>query len=138
MNMVHQPRIAAAAGAAAAVGVAVVAVFADFPTAPVEESSATIRQLGIELLGGSMLVFESIGVTLLATMICAVILSSAKGRFGDGYEGSVAPALMPGGDHRPADDLVDTDASMDHSMHGMDHADMPSDETGMDQRGHGT
>ncbi len=124
MNMVHQPRVAAAAGAAAAIGLAAVAVFADFPAAPVDNSAATIRRLGIELLGGSMLVFESIGVTLLATMVCAVILSSATGRFGDGYEGSVAPALEPGGDHRPADDLVDSDGSMDHSMHGMDHDDM--------------
>lgn len=124
MNMVHQPRVAALAGAGAAIGVAVVAVFADFPNAPVDESAATIRRLGIELVGGSMLVFESIGVTLLATMVCAVILSSATGRFGDGYEGSVAPALEPGGDHRPTDDLVDPGASMDHSMHGMDHSNM--------------
>jgi NADH:ubiquinone oxidoreductase subunit 6 (subunit J) len=124
MNMVHQPRFAAAAGVVAAAGVAVVAVFADFPDAPVDAESATTRELGIELLGGSMLVFESIAVTLLATMVCSVILSSATGRFGDGYEGSVAPALEPGGDHRPADDLYDPNAGMGHSMHGMDHGDM--------------
>ena len=124
MNMVHQPRFAAAAAVVAAAGVAVVAVFADFPDAPVGAESATIRELGIELLGGSMLVFESIGVTLLATMVCSVILSSATGRFGDSYEGSVAPALEPGGDHRPADDLHDPDAAMGHSMHDMDHGSM--------------
>lgn len=137
MNMVHQPRIAAAAGTAAAVGLGVVAVFADFPTAPVDESAATIRELGIELLGGSMLVFESIGVTLLATMVCAVILSSAAGRFGDGYEGSVAPTLEPGGDHRPDDELVDSDASMGHSMHDMDHGDMPMGDKNIDSMDHG-
>jgi len=137
MNMVHQPRFAAAAGVVAAAGVAVVAVFADFPVAPVDAESATTRELGIELLGGSMLVFESIGVTLLATMVCSVILSSATGRFGDGYEGSVAPALEPGGDHRPADDLYDPDAAggmdMDMDMGDMDHGEM--DMGGMDMGG---
>ncbi len=118
MSMVHQPRVAAAAGVAAAVGIGAVAVAAEFPDAPLEAGRDTIAELGAELLGPSMLVFESAGVTLLATMVCAVILSSARGRYGDGYEGSLAPPLEPGGDHRPEDDLVNTAGGDDHGGHG--------------------
>jgi NADH:ubiquinone oxidoreductase subunit 6 (subunit J) len=118
MVMVHQPRLAAAAGVAATVGIGVVAVVAEFPDAPVETGRDTIAELGAELLGPSMLVFESAGVTLLATMVCAVILSSARGRYGDGYEGSLAPPLEPGGDHRPDDDLVDAEGGDEHAGHG--------------------
>ncbi len=118
MSMVHQPRVAAAAGLVAAAGIWAVALLADFPDAPVVDADQAVRDLGFELLGESMLVFESAGVTLLATMVCAVVLSAARGRFGDGYEGSVAPPLEPGGDHRPDDDLVDDDAGGHHHDHG--------------------
>ena len=121
MEMVHQPRVAALAGAAAAAGLAAVAVFGGFPTAPLDPAAPTIAQLGKELLGGSMLVFESAGVTLLATMVCAVILSAGRGRYGDGGEGSVAPPLEPGGDHRPEDDLVDDADDGGHHMHHGGH-----------------
>lgn len=115
MTMTHQPRLAAAAGVLAAAGIGMVALFADFADAPLVAGTDTIRDLGTELLGPSMLVFESAGVTLLATMVCAVVLSSARGRYGDGYEGSVAPPLEPGGDHRPEDDLVaDEGGGHDH------------------------
>lgn len=121
MQMVHQPRMAAAAGVVTTAAFIAVAVFADFDRAPVDQGADTIRQLGIELLGDSMLVFESIGVTLLATMVCAVILSSSRGRFGDANDGAVAPSLEPGGTVRPADDLVDMDAGGGHMhMDGMD------------------
>jgi NADH:ubiquinone oxidoreductase subunit 6 (subunit J) len=121
MNMVHQPKVAAVAGLAAAIGVWSVAVFADFPDRPLTDSVATesIRDLGHELLGPSMLVFETAGVTLLATMVCAVVLSSARGRFGDAVEGSVAPPLEPGGDARPDDALVaDQQGEHQHHPHG--------------------
>ncbi len=132
MQMVHQPKVAALVGVAAAGGIWLVAGFAHFPDAPLDPTRSTIRDLGTELLGHSMLVFESAGVTLLATMVCAVVLSSARGRFGDGYEGSVAPPLEPGGHHRPDDDLVDTGhGGMGHG--GMDHGGM--DHGGM-QHGH--
>ena len=52
-----------------------------------------IRDLGIELLGDSMLVFESAGVALLATMIGAVVLSSRSGRYGAADAGSLPPPL---------------------------------------------
>lgn len=119
MTMVHQPRVALAAGALTTAGLGAVAVAGDFPDAPVDPAAATIRALGVELLGGSMLVFETAGVTLLATMVCAVILSSARGRYGDDDEGSVAPPLEPGGDHRPEDDLVaDGGGGHGHMHHG--------------------
>jgi NADH-quinone oxidoreductase subunit J len=118
MVMVHQKRLAAAAGTLAAVGIWAVALFARFPDAPLDISRPSIRDLGTELLGPSMLVFETAGVTLLATMVCAVVLSSSRGRFGDGYEGSVAPLLDPDGTVRPEDALVDTGA---HDGHGHGH-----------------
>lgn len=120
MTMVHQPRLAAAAGVVAGAGIWAVALFAEFPDAPLDEGRDTIRALGRELLGPSMLVFETAGVTLLATMVCAVALSSSRGRYGDGYDGSVAPSLEPGGDHRPEDDLVETDEEGGHDHHGGD------------------
>lgn len=119
MNMVHQPRLAAVAGVLATAGMWAVAALVEFPDDPLDPSRDTIRDLGAELLGPSMLVFESAGVTLLATMVCAVILSSARGRYGDGLEGSQAPPLEPGGDWRPEDDLVDEDGGADaHHGHG--------------------
>ncbi len=124
MQMVHQPRLAAGAGVVAAAGIWSVAWLAGFPDRPLDPARPTIRDLGTELLGHSMLVFETAGVTLLATMVCAVILSSSRGRYGDGYEGSMAPPLEPGGDHRPEDDLVDADAG------GMDHGDADAGSAG--------
>lgn len=119
MSMVHQPRVAALAGIVSAGALSAVAVLADFRSAPVDPTSDSIRQLGEELLGDSMLVFESVGVTLLATMVCAVVLSSSGGRFGDAFDGSIAPPLEPGGTMRPSDDLVES--SPDDHGHGSGH-----------------
>ncbi len=52
-----------------------------------------VHQLGFELLGDSMLVFQTAGVALLATMIGAIALASRNGRFGTADEGSQEPAL---------------------------------------------
>ncbi|MBN1238115.1 MAG: NADH-quinone oxidoreductase subunit J [Gammaproteobacteria bacterium] len=98
MNMVHQPRLAAAAGIAAFAGLAVIPLLTDFPDRPADRQADPIAALGNELLGGSMLIFESAGVTLLATMIGAVILSSRSGRYGPSDHGSVPPGLEPGGE----------------------------------------
>lgn len=97
MNMVHQPRIAALAGVAAFAGLAAVPLFAAFPERPLDRSADVIAQLGNELLGESMLIFESAAVALLAAMLGAVILSSRSGRFGPSDIGSVPPPLEPGG-----------------------------------------
>ena len=97
MNMVHQPRLAAAAGGVAFVALAGMALVADFPERTPAANADVVRALGTELLGDSMLVFESAGVALLATMIGVVVLSARTGRFGPSDEGSCPPGLMPGG-----------------------------------------
>lgn len=95
MMMVHQRRASLVAGVAAFVGLGGVALFGRFPQgAPVDPRHATAA-LGRELLGGSMLVFETAGVALLATMIGAIAIASARGRYGSGDEGSVPPESAP-------------------------------------------
>ena len=99
MNMVHQETTAVAAGIGSFLVLAAVAVLGDFPAAATGTPPADpIAGLGHELLGGSMLVFESAGVTLLAAMVGAVVLSSRRGRHGDADEGSRPPGLAPGGE----------------------------------------
>lgn len=95
MEMVHQKGLAILAGAVTFAGLGAVAVFADFPQRPVGESSAHIRDLGLELLGDSMMVFESAGVALLTTMIAVIALTMKGGRYGDAVEGSCEPELEP-------------------------------------------
>ncbi|MGH9164546.1 MAG: NADH-quinone oxidoreductase subunit J family protein, partial [Acidimicrobiales bacterium] len=79
MTMVHQHRTSVIAGVVSFAGLALVGVAGDFPDRPAPERSTTTAALGTELLGDSMLVFESAGVTLLATMIGAVALTSRGG-----------------------------------------------------------
>ena len=96
MSMVHRPRIAAGLGAAGALAVAAVAILGEFPARPVHDVSGSIVALGKELLGNSMLVFESAGVTLLAAMIGSVILTARSSRYGTpADEGSHPPPLDP-------------------------------------------
>ena len=126
MNMVHQHRAAVAGGAGAFLALAGVGVLADFPDRPAPATDVTV-ELGEELLGNSMLVFESAGAALLATMIAAIALSSARGRYGDADEGSEPPALDP---DRPAGDAPPEPEPSEHEGHaGM--GDM-SDMAGMD------
>lgn len=95
MMMVHNHRFSIAAGLLAGMGLALVALVASWPARPLPSPEGTIVALGTELLGDSMLVFECAGVTLLATMIGSVILSSRRGRFGPSDEGSNPPPLDP-------------------------------------------
>lgn len=118
MNMVHQEKVAVGAGIASFLALGWIAVAGDFPLHDVEPPADPIASLGTELLGGSMLIFETAGVTLLAAMIGSVILSSRRGRFGDANEGSRPPGLQPGGEpagKRPEDD---GDGEDDHGHHG--------------------
>ena len=98
MQMVHQPKVAAVAGWLMFVGGVALAVFTDFPRRPLPANTDQVASLGRELLGESMLIFETVGVTLLATMVGAVVLSSRRSRFGDdlGDAGSLPPSLEPG------------------------------------------
>lgn len=95
MTMVHQHRVAIAAGWVAFAGLAAVALVGAFPDRPAPEDASFTAELGRELLGDSMLVFETAGVTLLATMIGAIALASRRGRFGAADEGSDAPGREP-------------------------------------------
>ena len=94
MTMVHQHKAAIAGGVVAFAALGGIGVFARFPDRPATPTRVTAA-LGDELLGGSMLVFESAGVALLATMVAAIALASTRGRYGAADEGSDAPALDP-------------------------------------------
>lgn len=98
MMMVHQHKLSIGAGALAFLGLTAAILLTDLPSDPVPADRPVVHDLGIELLGSSMLVFETAGVTLLATMIGAVVLSSRRGRYGDADTGSRPPGLEPGGD----------------------------------------
>ena len=95
MWMVHQHRIAVAAGVVAFLAIASLAVLVDFPDQPNAHPELATEQLGIELLGDSMLVFQTAGVALLSTMIGVVVLASRRGRYGIADEGSEEPPLQP-------------------------------------------
>lgn len=101
MNMVHQPRFATVAGFVAAVAIAGLGVFGTFPRRAVDPLADGVARLGSELLGDSMFVFESAGVAIVAAMICVVVLTSHRGRYGDAHEGSRPPGLA-GDDGAPA------------------------------------
>lgn len=98
MNMVHQHRLSIGAGVLGFLALGAVALWGDFSLQPVDPARPVVRDLGRELLGDSMLVFESAGVTLLATMIGTVILSARSGRYGHSDTGSRPPGLVPGGE----------------------------------------
>jgi NADH-quinone oxidoreductase subunit J len=125
MNMVHQHRASGAGGVVAFAALGGVGVFARFPDRPARPTGVTVA-LGRELLGNSMLVFESAGAALLATMIAAIALASTRGRFGAADEGSDAPPLDPAGPPPPPEPEPsehEGHAGMEgmEGMEGMDH-----------------
>ncbi len=91
MMMVHQHRTSIVAGIVAFLGLAAVGLFGAFPAAPALPAPDTTARLGRELLGDSMLIFETAGVALLATMIGAIAIASSRGRYGTADDGSVEP-----------------------------------------------
>lgn len=116
MSMIHQPKTAVAAGLGLAGVLSGVALVGGFP----EDVAATppdepIRALGTELLGDSMLVFESAAVMLLAAMLGSVILSSRRGRYGMADEGSRPPGLES--DREPAGRRPRPDDGGGHEHH---------------------
>lgn len=117
MSMVHQHWLSIGAGVLAFVGLTLAIGLSDLPANSVVPGPHLIRELGSELLGGSMLIFETVGITLLAAMVGAVILSSRSGRFGPADHGSRPPGLEPGGE--PAGRKPEPEGN-DH-MHDMGH-----------------
>jgi NADH:ubiquinone oxidoreductase subunit 6 (subunit J) len=102
MFMVHQHRASIAAGTVAFIGLAIVGVSTTFPDQPVPPGTDATEQLGFELLGGSMLAFQTAGVALLSTMIGAIVLANRRGRYGSAEDGSVEPDLDPPTEPEPA------------------------------------
>lgn len=95
MTMVHQNRTAAVAGFVAFLTLAAVGLLGPFPDRPATDPAAATEELGVELLGDSMLVFQTAGVALLSTMIGAVVIVGRRGRFGIAEDGSEEPPLQP-------------------------------------------
>lgn len=136
MQMVHQHRWSIAGGMAMAGGFGIALTLPSWPDRPIPTAVGTIRALGLELLGGSMLVFESVGATLLATMLAAVVLSSSRGRYtADAHEGSIPPPLDPDEPdswaHAEPDEDDDGDAHAGHGGHA-DHGEHADDEAHAD------
>ena len=124
MQMIHLPRTAVVAGTAVALVLAMVALGAELTTVAVVAPEDTIRALGHELMGGSMLLMQSVGVTLVATMVGAVALSSASGRYGAADEGSIPPSIDPDDPSTRPDlpeDAGDDGGGHDHHMHHGGH-----------------
>ena len=124
MEMIHLPRTAIVAGVAVAVVLGAVALGADLTTVALVMPEDTIRALGHELMGGSMLLMQTVGVTLVATMVGAVALSSASGRYGAADEGSVPPSIDPDDPSTRPDlpeDAGDDGGGHDHHMHHGGH-----------------
>ena len=77
MDMTHQKRFSIGAGVVAAGVAIVVAFWADWGpvTAEVPDAAMQTRALGMELLGRSMLIFETAGITILTAMIAATAVA---------------------------------------------------------------
>lgn len=121
MMMVHQHRLSIAAGVAAFATVAVLALATPLPLRPLIAVDDVVRALGLELMGGSMLVMQGIGVTLLATIVSVTVLSSMRGRHGDAYSGSRPPVLDPEATGQEEDAGAQDAAMAGHGEHGGDH-----------------
>jgi len=77
MDMTHQKRLSLGAGIMTFIGTFLVAIFVDWgPVATsIDTPSLQIQALGVELLGRSMLIFETAGVTILTAMIAAIAVA---------------------------------------------------------------
>ena len=80
MDMSHQKREALAAGIVAALFAIAVALLVDWGTIAegVDSPTTQLRALGIEIMERSMLLFETVGVTILVPMIAAIAVAIAR------------------------------------------------------------
>jgi len=80
MNMSHQKRVAVAAGLVAALAALTLAIVPAWGplvvTAP--EPARQVHDLGIELMGRSMLIFETAGLAILLAMVAATAVAIAR------------------------------------------------------------
>lgn len=80
MEMTHQQRAAAAAGAVgalAALALVVLAPWGPLVSAP-PDPTRQVHDLGIELMGRSMLIFETAGLTILVAMVAATAVAVVR------------------------------------------------------------
>ncbi len=77
MDMTHQKRLSLIAGIVAFISAVAVAVFVDWGPVASSFPDATKQtvELGLELLGRSMLIFETAGITILTAMIAATAVA---------------------------------------------------------------
>jgi len=87
MDMTHQKRTATTAAAAIGVALALVAVATDWPARTLPADAPDVRAIGFEVMGRSMFTFLFAGVTILFSMVGAVMLGERRGRFGVGEPG---------------------------------------------------
>lgn len=83
MSMVHQPKLAAGAGIALFLLLAAAILTAELPEPAEAAPEDVTAAIGHELMGPSMLIFETAGVTLLCGMIAVMAIAARRGRFGN-------------------------------------------------------
>ena len=77
MNMTHQKRLSLVAGFVAFAGAVAIAAFVDWGplVGSTPDAMQQTKDLGFELLGRSMLIFETAGITILTAMIAATAVA---------------------------------------------------------------
>jgi len=82
MDMTHQKRTSIVAGAVGGLAAVGVVFFSPWGPVAVHAPAATTQvfDLGIELMGRSMLLFETTGVTILVAMIAATTVAIVRGQ----------------------------------------------------------
>lgn len=126
MTMVHQHRTAIASGLIAFLGLGFVGIAGNFRSVAPPATDTGTAALGSELLGDSMLVFETAGVALLATMIGSLAIASRRGRYGDAMEGSLEPASDENAPAPTMGSRIELPAAEDRGGRAMNHP-MPED-----------
>lgn len=91
MDMTHQKRFSIGAGAIAAITALSVALLSDWGPIIAEAPDAALqtRELGFEMLGRSMLIFETAAITILTAMIAATAVAIPVRQPGDDDAGKI-------------------------------------------------
>ena len=82
MDMTHDKRRSGAAAVVVAVALAVLAVATDWPAKVGAGSGRDLEQIGFEVMGRSMFTFLFAGITILFSMVGAIMLAKLGGRAG--------------------------------------------------------